>query len=206
MPNSEYLEIRTRAMREGWHHWHRIAASRSDFDLTVAYRAALPGQRGKPFREYSETFSSEKVEVHHAVPFTDPYDMDVPVKILHPSPRFISELMSGGIHPPIEAHHNKMLHLKWDGGEVECKAIDAPAIRAQHRIISEVVIDNSAVHLTVAMPMSYEQAIEYCILKDIPADVWRRKHNRPHFAIVPRSALPKDRTHRNTWKLKEIAA
>ena len=183
MEHSEYLQLRQRALREGWHHWLRIAASRD----------RIPA-----------------VEVLHCIPFTDPYDLDAPTKVLHPSPRFIAELMAGGIHPPIEALHNQRLRLETDDGTIssaiECTKLEAPAIRAKHKVTSETVIDNSAAHLTVGMPMSYEAAIEYCVMLDIPHDVWGVEHNRRMWAIVPRSSMPTDRTHRNEWKLRDIAA
>ena len=176
----DYIALRQRAEREGWHHWCRIAQSRD----------RIPA-----------------VEVHHAIAFTDPYDLDAPMKVVHPSPRCVAELMAGGIHPSIEAIHGQMLRLECEHcGPIECRRLDAPAIRATHTIKGETVIDNSAVHLTVAMPMTYEQAIEWIIQKDIPFEVWGKKHNRPMMAIVPRTAIPEDRTHRNDWKLKDLAA
>ena len=144
--------------------------------------------------------------VDHCVPYTDPYDLEAPTKVLHPSPRCVSELMAGGIHPPIEAIHNQRLVLTCENcGEIECRVVEAPAIRAKHKIKNEIVIDNSAAHLTVAPPMSYEEAIEWIIKKDIPFDVWGKPHNQPQFVILERTAMP-SREYRNTWKMENITA
>ena len=178
MEYNEYVALRTRAMNEGWHHWQRIANSRD----------RIP-----------------QVEVTHCVPFQCQYDLEAPVKVLHPSPRFIGELMHGYIHPPIEAFHNQMLEFKLEDGTFhQCKAIDAPAFRAKHKPVGEVVIDNSQAHLQTALPMSYEDAINFCIMKDIPVDVWGKKHNKEQFAIIEKSTLP-DRKTRNNWSLGEVA-
>ncbi len=198
MSHADYIALRQRAEREGWHHHSRIARSRDRISA---------------------------VEVQHCVAFTDPYDLDAPVKVLHPSPRCVAELMAGGVHPPIEAVHAQRLRLVGSDGEVaECSRLEAPAVRwrmnnkvtilqdeetgavTKRTTVSETVIDNSSAHLTVAMPMTYEQAIEWIIQKDIPFDVWGKQHNRPMMAIVPRTAIPKNRTHRNNWKLKDLAA
>lgn len=173
----EYIALRQRAMDEGWHHWQRIANSRD----------RIPAQ-----------------EVHHCVAFEDPYDLDAPVKVLHPSPRFISELMAGGIHPPIEAVHAQMLRFECENcGTIEDTRLEAPAIHTKHKIKSEMVIDNSRSHLEAAMPMTYEQAFEYCVLKDIPYYVWNAKRNRPLFKLLKKKELP-DRMFRDSWQLLEV--
>lgn len=196
MEYSVYIELRNKAWNEGWHHWQRIAKSRTHV---------------KP------------ANVEHCVVFNDPYDLDAPVRVLHPDRRSVAELMAGGIHPPIEAIHAQRLRLVGSDGEVaECSRLEAPAVRwrmnnkvtilqdeetgavTKHTTVSETVIDNSAAHLTVAMPMTYEQAIEWIIQKDIPFDVWGRQHNRPQFAIINKAALPKTREHRNSWRLSNL--
>jgi hypothetical protein len=51
--------------------------------------------------------------------------------------------------------------------------------------------------------MTEEQAIEYLIMKDVPARVWHSdyKYNRQMFRIVKRDQLPEDKTYRNAWRL-----
>jgi hypothetical protein len=175
----DYFELRARAWDEGWHHWQRIEASRNRI---------------------------EPVQVEHCAPFN--LDPDEPVKVLHPSPRFISELMAGGIHPPIDAvHSQKLLLIAKSGEHVVIDKLLAHQWRKDHGPIEhEVVVDNRRAHLEREQALTYEQAIEYCVKKDVPFEVWGKRHNRPKFAIVPRTSIPSDRTHRNDWKLKDLAA
>jgi len=177
MEYNEYVKLNNRAWEEGWHHWHRISRS----------RGKIP-----------------KVEVDHCIPYEVPWDDDATCAVLHPAPDFIGELMAGGIHPPIEALHGMKSRLKTDTGEeFEALKIDIPRIRAKYNIVEEIVTDNSEAHLWVCGPMSYELAIEYCIQKDIPWEVWGKTHNRLHYAIIERTSLP-ERNFRDAWKLDYI--
>lgn len=55
---------------------------------------------------------------------------------------------------------------------------------------------------TMAMGFTYEQALEILVIKDLPRRVWdARGANRPLFMIVPREAIPADRTFRDAWRL-----
>ena len=51
--------------------------------------------------------------------------------------------------------------------------------------------------------MTEEEAIEYLIMKDVPARVWHPdyKYNRQMFRIVKRNDMPKDQTYRDCWRL-----
>jgi hypothetical protein len=174
----DYVELRKRAEREGWHHWHRIAGSR---DIV------------------------EPVEVKHCIPYTQPYDLDAPIAVCHPSGRFIAELMLGGIHPPLDAlQSQKLLIIGEDGKADVVDKVDAPQWRNDHGMRTEYVVQNSRAHLETEEPMSYEAAIEYTLQKDVPYKVWGKKHNRLEFRIVKREALPASRTFRNQWKMSDI--
>lgn len=176
-----YIAVRNRTLKDGSHYWCRIAKSRDEIKL---------------------------FEVEHCIPWADQYDLDAPVRVTHPSPRCVAELMAGGIHPPIEALNSQQLLFVLDDGSSEVVGrLDAPRYRAQHgdRIKHEIVVENSRAHQEVMGPLTYEQAIEWIILKDIPMDVWGRQHNSPQYCIVIRDALPKDRTNRNHWKLSDFA-
>lgn len=53
-------------------------------------------------------------------------------------------------------------------------------------------------------PMTEEQAIDYLIKKDIPPRVWRDyRGNRQILRVVNVEAIPTDRTHRNSWSMKQ---
>jgi hypothetical protein len=175
----DYFELRARAWDEGWHHWRRIEQSINRID-------------------------SQQVE--HCIPFEE--NPDQTMKVLHPSPRFISELMAGGIHPPIDAVHNQKLLLIAKSGKYKVVSkLNAPEWRKENGPIEhEIVVDNRRSHTETERALSYEEAIEYCIKKDIPMSVWGIRNNKPKFAIVERSVMPTDRTHRNNWKLKDLAA
>ncbi len=178
MDLSESAALSKRAMGEGWHHWQRVAASRGLIQIE---------------------------EVRHSILFTDPYNMDAPVNIVILDPRCVSELMAGHIHPPAEAINAQVLHFNCQHcGPIICRRLDAPEIRALHKIRSEVVIDSRRMHLEIAAPMTYDQAIEWILQVEVPFAVWGKKHNSPQYKIVPICKIPTDRTHRNSWKLPEI--
>ncbi len=143
--------------------------------------------------------------VSHCVVFEDPDNLDAPMKILHPNSRCVAELMAGGVHPPIDAHHTVPLRLTGADGEVvECTRVEADfKKRAMQHPVEEQILDYSRCHNEVMGPLSYEEAVEYVLQKDVPARVWAADHNRQMFAIVPLESLPKDRSRRNAWRLSE---
>lgn len=182
---AEYVSQRIAHMERGTHYWQRIAAARDRIKL--------------------KQLMGELPPVEHAIPYADPYDLDAPVRVCHPSPMCVHELMVGGIHPPVEAHlETKLLLINEDGsGDVVAKH-EALAYRQKHSVKSEIVVDYRRCHDETMGPLTYQQAIEWILQKDVPVEVWARDHNRPQFAIVPRSAIPKDRTNRNAWKLADL--
>jgi hypothetical protein len=176
---NDYIELRSRAWREGWHHWHRIAQARDWL---------------------------EPVEVQHAIPYTRPGDPDGGMSICHPSGWCVAELMAGNIHPPIDAILGQRLLLIANNGEhAVVDYVDAEEWRRLNGPIKhEAVVDNRRAHTETAGPMTYEQAIEWIVMKDVPSAVWSKRHNRLQFAIVPRSAIPSDRSNRNAWRLADV--
>lgn len=174
----DYKRVWNETWSNGTHHWLRIARSRNEL---------------KP------------VDVEDCVPYTPPYDLDAPCAVLHPSPRFIAELMQGGIHPPLAALLNQKILLIAKSGKSEVvRKIDADEWRAVNGpIAGEYVVDNREAHLKVEGPLTYEQAIEYTIMKDIPVAVWGRQHNQRQFMVVKKTSLP-DRSNRNSWKLADM--
>ncbi len=174
----DYKHVWQKYWEAGTHHWQRIEASRHKL---------------KP------------VQVDHCIPFTPPYDLEAPCAVLHPSPRFIAELMHGGIHPPLSAVlEQKILLIAKSGESAVVTYQNAPEWRAKNGPIEhECIVDNRRAHLQTEGPLTYEQAIEYTICKDIPVAVWGRQHNQRQFAIVKKSALP-DRSTRNSWKLSDM--
>lgn len=184
---AEYVCGRINHMERGSHLWMRIAKARN----VLMFRKGM----------------GEFRVVEHAIPFTDPYDLDAPVKVLHPDSMCLNELLMGGVHPPVEAHHDsKLLLINSDGSGDIMPKIESAAYRNRHDVIGEYVVDYRRCHDEAMGPLDYESAIEWILKKDIPQAVWGANHNRRQFAIVPRSSIPSDRTHRNDWKLKDLAA
>jgi hypothetical protein len=149
------------------------------------------------------------VEINHCVPYENPHDLDGTCPVMHPSGRFIAELMHGSIHPPITAHWNRKLLLVAESGKYEVvDQIDAAEWRAKNGPIKhEVVVENRECHLKVEQPLTYDEAIEYCIMKDIPRQVWDQNYtgsNRQKFWIIEREDLM-GRELRNSWTFKEAA-
>lgn len=121
------------------------------------------------------------------VAWEDPADPEAPMKVTTPSPTWWAMALHGGILPPVEAYH----------ALAEDEAQDGFTRHTRGHYL----------HDTQPMPpMTPEQAMTYLVQKDIPPRVWRdHRGNRTIFRIVPRSAIPTDRTNRNAWKLKELA-
>ena len=51
--------------------------------------------------------------------------------------------------------------------------------------------------------LTEEEAITYLIFKDVPESVWGRKHNRTMLKVMKRQNLPKTRTFRNAWEIRQ---
>lgn len=118
------------------------------------------------------------VEPRFCILWDDPAEPDAPVKVTHPSPRWLAMALVGGFLPPVETY--------WRDAE---RGDDEPKEHPYAHPIG---------------PMSEAEAMEYLVMKDIPRRVWSEPSNRPRFAIVPRSSIPTDRTNRNAWRLADF--
>jgi hypothetical protein len=135
-----------------------------------------------------------KVNPKYCVIWEDPDTPEKPLKVEHPSPRWLAAIMNGGIHPSIDCYirdkrikeeyeqqHGSTAGFKWDdfGGA-------------------------SYPHADPEGPMTEKQAMEYLVRRILPFRVWAKQHNRPMFKIVPLSAMPIDKTFRNAWRLNDL--
>jgi hypothetical protein len=186
---SDYVCARMAHMERGTHIWQRMAAARRKIKFD-----AISKQRGirRP---------------DHAILWCDPYNLESPVKVTNPAPQCLADLMIGGVHPPVDAHHeSKWLLLNSDGSGDVVASAEADAYRDKHAVVAEHVIDYRRCHDEVLGPLSYDRAIEWILKISVPVRVWGVSHNAPMFRIVPRSSIPSDRTYRNSWNLKDLAA
>jgi hypothetical protein len=209
---TKYVQLREQAFREKWHHWQRIAMFREGmvYDHEKFHDAAVKASQGnfnlEDFNLKWILSVDNNVEVKHCIPFQHPFDLDAPMPVCHPSGNFLKELMNGGVHPRIEDfHEQQILMIDENGDGVIASKLDAAGVRSDmENFKSEYVIQNSACHLNAGGPMSYEEAIEFVLLKDVPKQVWHedytKHHNRPQFYIAEKH-LFMDRTHRNAWDL-----
>jgi hypothetical protein len=135
------------------------------------------------------------VQSRYRVVFEDPAEPDAPAKVLVPDPNWLACALAGGILPPIDAYL--------------ADAAKVAAWEQEHGTLEgfawSLVGGASHPYAAPIGPMTEEEALEYLIQKDIPARVWADPTNRPRFAIVARASIPTDRTHRNAWKLNDIA-
>lgn len=122
----------------------------------------------------------EKVQPDYAIVWEDPETPEEPVHVTVPSPEWMAMARYGGLLPPVEVYHEIEDTLTADGKVTK----------------GHLLHDTDPVG-----PMTQEEAIEYILMKDVPRRVWQQSHNRQMFYIVPRSAVPTNRTFRNAWRL-----
>jgi hypothetical protein len=142
------------------------------------------------------------VEPKYRVAFEDPDDPEAPAQVLVPAPQWLAAAMHGGVLPDISAYiADKKTMAAYEQEHGSMKGFNWLDHKAQHPTSKP------------RGPMTEEEAIEYLIMKDIPARVWRDyKGNRQILKIVPVELIPTDRTYRNAWvvsqdeKEMEIAA
>jgi hypothetical protein len=133
------------------------------------------------------------VEPKYRVEYEDPDDPDSPVKVLVPSPQWLAAALHGKILPDISAYladQKTMSDYEQEHGSME----------------GFNWLDHKAQHPTAKPrgPMTEEEAMEYLIMKDIPARVWRDyEGNRQIMKIVPVEAIPSDRSYRNAWVITQ---
>ncbi len=123
--------------------------------------------------------------------FDDPIEPDAPVKILIPAPSWMAAALHGGVLPPIHAYVRDAERYA-----AYCEKND-PTTFSWDAI-------GGAEHWTAPPigPMTEEEAIQYLIIKDIPAHI-RAPRNRQHIFVVRREEVSSDRTFRNAWELDE---
>ncbi|NVK19336.1 MAG: hypothetical protein HWE30_11620 [Methylocystaceae bacterium] len=108
-------------------------------------------------------------------------DLDHPASVLIPDPNWMASALHGGILPPVQVYHD--LEHDEEGRITNGHILhDTPPIGA----------------------LSEEQAIEYLIQKDIPAQVWKVKSsNAIKMVICRKGQLPSTREWRNAWKIQQ---
>ena len=129
-------------------------------------------------REFVSRTLLKPVDPRYCIVWEDPAEPDAPMKVTTPSPRWLAMALAGGFLPPVETYLRDAERA--DGEPKEHPY--APPIGQMTEI----------------------EAMEYLLQKDIPRRVWGDPSNRPRFAIVPRSSIPTDRTHRNAWRLADL--
>lgn len=119
-----------------------------------------------------------------AIFWEDPENPDAPASVTVPSPEWWAMALHGGIIPPVEVYHE----LAKDEAQ--------PGFTHHTR--------GNLLHGETLGPLTEQQAIEYIVKKDIPPRVWRDyRGNRAILRIVPRSAIPANRTNRNAWRVSQ---
>jgi hypothetical protein len=135
----------------------------------------------------------KKVQPKYCITWEDPTDLDAPMKVTTPDPNWLAAALNGGILPDIEAYlADKEVLERY---EKEHGSMEGFSWR-----------DHDPQHPYVAPrgPMDEIEALEYIVQKDLPNHVWGKNHNRPMFKIVPRTAIPTNRTNRNAWRLNNL--
>lgn len=121
----------------------------------------------------------EPVQSDYRVVFED--DLDSAAHILVPDPNWMACALHGGILPPVEVYHQ----LEQD---------------AQGQVTNGHILHETA----PIAALSEEEAIEYLIQKDIPAQVWKRAAgNAVRLVICRKNQLPASRNWRGAWTLKQ---
>ena len=129
----------------------------------------------------------EPVQSDYRVVYED--SVDECAKILVPDPHFMAACMNGGIIPKIENY--------WALAEDEAKPDFVKHTRGY------------LLHDTEPMgSMTEEEAIEFLILKDCPADVVANfdRGNRRTLVICKKEQLPSHRVWRNSWRINQDLA
>ena len=133
------------------------------------------------------------VQPEFCIAWEDPDDPEAPMKVTTPDPNFLAAALNGGILPPIEAYlADKAVTDAWESEHGSQKGFNWRDHNPQHPYVAP------------RGPMDEVEALEYIVQKDLPTRVWGRNHNRPMFKIVPRAAIPTDRTNRNAWRLNNF--
>lgn len=146
-------------------------------------------------------------QTDYRIVYEDPGLPDQPAMIVVPTGEWMACALNGGILPSIDDFLNIRFELQTEDGEkFEGDYIEAQKIRLEKNITEEKVIDYNKYLMSKPIgPMTEEEAIEYLLMKDVPARVWHSeyKYNRPMFKICKKDQIPQNRTYRDAWRLKE---
>ena len=155
-------------------------------------------------RLYLASENLEPVQTDYRIVYEDPAFPDEVAKVVVASGEWMACALAGGILPPIESYHNMTLKLVTNEGEtITCNYLEAQKHRLEKTIIGETVLSDPCDTDEPMGPMTEEEAIEYLLMKDVPARVWSSeyKYNRQMFKICKVNQLPKTRDYRNAWRL-----
>ena len=129
----------------------------------------------------------EPVQSDYRVVYED--SVDECAKILIPDLNWMACALQGGVLPPVWVYHELAKDEAQEGFTKHTRGYllhDTPPIG----------------------PLTEEQAIEYLILKDCPADVVANfdKGNRKTLVICRKEQLPTNRVWRNAWRINQDLA
>ena len=129
----------------------------------------------------------EPVQSDYRVVYED--SVDECAKILIADPNWMACALQGGVLPPVWVYHELAKDEAQEGFTKHTRGYllhDTPPIG----------------------PMTEEEAIEYLILKDCPADVVANfdKGNRKTLVICRKEQLPTNRVWRNAWRINQDLA
>ncbi len=142
----------------------------------------------------------EPVQSKYKIVYEDPNEPLAAAKIVTPDPNWLAAALAGGVLPPIEAYlHDQSVEKAWH--KLTAKTSDpnqgfswSKEVGGAHHPYAEPI-----------GPMSEEEALEYLVMKDVPASVWHDYvGNKQILVIVPVEAIPTDRTNRDAWKIDQM--
>lgn len=133
------------------------------------------------------------VAPQYCIVWEDPYDLDAPVQVTTPSPRWLGLVMHGNYTCDIDVFlRDVKVEKEWRLAHPDETWSWKKAGGAWHP------------YTKVIGAMTEKQAIEYCMMWSVPEDVWSDTiSNRPRFRICKRVMVPADRSHRNAWRFIE---
>lgn len=143
-------------------------------------------EREQAFRAICQEYNITLDQPSLCIAWEDPTEPDAPMKVTVPTATWWAMALHGHILPPVEAYH----------------------LLAEDEVKPDFVrhTRGNILHETQLMPpMTPEEAMIYLTQMVIPPRVWRDyRGNREILRIVPREAIPTDRTNRNAWRLAQL--
>lgn len=144
-------------------------------------------QREAIFDHVCKENNVELDQGQYAILWEDPNDLDAPVKVTSPSPKWLAMAMHGGILPPVWVYKE----LQRDEAQ--------PGFKRHTR--GHLLHDTSPIE-----PLTEEKAMEYLAEMILPEHVLDYKGNRKIIKIVPKKLVPTDRSYRDAWKINQMEA